>query len=52
MTGEAEPKTYEFPLRRDFSARVTLPENLTEYDVQRLTRWLDTLVFEEPTAAE
>jgi hypothetical protein len=39
-------------LRRDFAATVTLPTDLTSHDVQRLTRWLETLVFEDSTAAE
>ena len=47
-----ESKSYEFPLRRDFGASVTLPVDLTMHDVERLTRWLETLVFDDVAAAE
>lgn len=51
LTSSATPKTYEFPLRRDFVASLVLPENLTAADVYRLTRLLDALVFEDDTVA-
>lgn len=38
---------YTFPLRRDLTVSIPLPKALTEKDVGRLKKWLDTLVFEE-----
>jgi hypothetical protein len=52
QTERAESKSYEFPLRRDFGVTVTLPVDLTRADVQRLIRWVETLAFDDASAAE
>lgn len=38
---------HTFPLRRDLTVTIPLPQTLTHKDVVRLHKWLDTLVFDD-----
>lgn len=38
---------YSFPLRRELTVTIPLPSELTQKDVARLRKWLDTLVFDD-----
>jgi hypothetical protein len=38
---------YTFPLRRDLTVSIPLPSALTKKDVDRLHKWLDTLIFDD-----
>jgi hypothetical protein len=38
---------HTFPLRRDLTVTIPLPVELTKRDVERLHKWMDTLIIEE-----
>ena len=43
---------YPFPLRPNFTARLTLPTDLTADEVRRITAMLETLVLKDANGQE
>jgi hypothetical protein len=44
---ESKPFTHRYPLRRDFEVEVSLPEDLTMKEVERMSRWLSSIPFDQ-----
>jgi hypothetical protein len=47
IPSQASSVAHEFPLRRDFTARLELPSDLSKSDVARLARWLEVIAFDD-----